>query len=105
MGSTESAIHAHTQRGFTIPAQKDYEYRYIQNICPTGKHGFVYYGKFIQLNTVVVFGNVNSTCIYSRNHCFKVTLVYGEKTILLLKKHQPLCEISQLERSLYNVQV
>lgn len=61
--------------------------------------------KFIQLNTVVVFENVNSTCIYSRNHCFKVTLVYGEKIILLLKKHQPLCEISQLERSLYHVQV
>lgn len=41
----------------------------------------------------------------ARNHCFKVTLVYGEKIILLLKKHQPLCEISQLKKSLYHVQV
>lgn len=41
--------------------------------------------KFIQLDTVVVFENVNSTCIYSRNHRFKVTLVYGEKIIILLK--------------------
>lgn len=59
--------------------------------------------KFIQLNTAVVFENVNST-LYMY-HSFKITLVYGEKIIILLKKHLPLCEISQLERSLYHVQV
>lgn len=49
--------------------------------------------KFIQLNTAVVFENVNST-LYMY-HSFKITLVYGEKIIILLKKHLPLCEISQ----------
>lgn len=53
--------------------------------------------KFVQLNTAVVFENVNSTLYMylPRNHSFKITLVYGEKIIILLKKHLPLCEISQ----------
>lgn len=36
-------LYTPTHKGGLLPAQKDYEYRYIQNICPTGKHGFVYY--------------------------------------------------------------